>query len=139
MSLTFQISFDADDPPALARFWALALGYIQQPPPTGFDSWPAYVESVGLPADEATRFAALIDPQGQGSRLFFQQVPEGKQAKNRIHLDVNVDAANHDWATVVAHAELLQSAGGTLVEKRQDEMSHWIVMLDPEGNEFCLQ
>ena len=52
------------------------------------------------------RFAALIDPDGQGARLLFQQVPEGKTAKNRIHLD---------------------------------EMSRWIVLLDPEGNEFCLQ
>jgi len=79
-------------PAALARFWALALGYVLQPPPAGFDSWPAYVESVGLPADEVERFAALIDPQGAGSRLLFQKVPEGKQAKNRIHLDVDVVA-----------------------------------------------
>ncbi|MDQ3735579.1 MAG: VOC family protein [Actinomycetota bacterium] len=139
MAHSFQISFDADDPPALASFWAIALGYIQQPPPDGFDSWPAFVESVGLPVDEADRFAALIDPEGRGSRLFFQQVPEGKQAKNRLHLDVNVGTRGGDWDKVEAHAALLRDAGATIVGERTDEMSRWIVMLDPEGNEFCLQ
>ncbi|MBA3369471.1 MAG: VOC family protein [Geodermatophilaceae bacterium] len=139
MSLSFQVSFDADDPPALAGFWAVALGYVLQPPPDGFDSWPAFIESVGLPVDEVDNYSALVDPDGSGPRLFFQKVPEGKQAKNRVHLDVNVGAPDHDWARVSSHAEKLREAGGTVVEERTDEMSRWIVMLDPEGNEFCVQ
>lgn len=139
MSISFQVSFDAGDPPALAEFWALALGYVTQPPPPGFDSWPAFVESAGLPTGEVDNFAALIDPEGSRPRLFFQRVPEGKQAKNRLHLDVNIGAPDHDWAKVQAHAAVLRGAGGTIVEERTDEMSRWIVMLDPEGNEFCLQ
>jgi len=139
MSLSFQVSFDADDPPALAGFWAVALGYVLQPPPDGFDSWPAFIESVGLPIDEVDNYSALVDPDGSGPRLFFQKVPEGKQAKNRVHLDVNVGAPDHDWARVSSHAEKLREAGGRVVEERTDEMSRWIVMLDPEGNEFCVQ
>ncbi|MDQ3480815.1 MAG: VOC family protein [Actinomycetota bacterium] len=139
MSLSFQVSFDADDPPALAGFWAVALGYVLQPPPDGFDSWPAFIESVGLPVDEVDNYSALVDPDGSGPRLFFQKVPEGKRAKNRVHLDVNVGAPDHDWARVSSHAEKLREAGGTVVEERTDEMSRWIVMLDPEGNEFCVQ
>lgn len=139
VAIPFQISFDAYDPPALAGFWAVALDYVPQPPPAGFDDWPAFVESVGLPADEVANYAALIDPDGRGSRVFFQKVPEGKQAKNRVHLDVNASGSDHDWAKVVAHVEKLRRAGGTIVEERSDEMSRWIVMLDPEGNEFCVQ
>lgn len=139
MSLSFQVSFDAGDPPALSGFWAVALGYVLQPPPDGFDSWSAFAESVGLPADEVGNFSALIDPEGRGPRLFFQKVPEGKQAKNRVHLDVNVGGTDHDWPKVSAHAELLRTAGATIVEERTDEFSRWIVMLDPEGNEFCVQ
>jgi len=139
MSIPFQITFDADDPPALARFWALALGYVPQPPPDGFDSWPAFVESVGLPAEEVEKFAALVDADGVRPRLLFQKVPETKHAKNRIHLDVSADASDHDWAKVLAHVEVLRTAGATLVEQRSDAMSRWIVLLDPEGNEFCVQ
>ncbi len=139
MSYSFQVSFDADDPPTLAQFWAVALGYVLQPPPDGFDSWPAFIESVGLPVDEVDNYSALVDPDGRGPRLFFQKVPEGKQAKNRVHLDVNVGAPDHDWAKVSSHAEKLREAGGTVVEERTDKMSRWIVMLDPEGNEFCVQ
>lgn len=87
-------------PPALAQFWAVALGYVLQPPPDGFDSWPAYIESVGLPVDEVDTYSALVDPDGRGPRLFFQKVPEGKQAKNRTHLDLNAGAPDHDWAKV---------------------------------------
>ncbi len=138
MSFSLQVSFDADDPPTLAQFWAVALGYVLQPPPDGFDSWPAFIESVGLPVDEVDNYSALVDPDGRGPRLFFQKVPEGKQAKNRVHLDVNVGAPDHDWAKVSSHAEKLREAGGTVVEERTDKMSRWIVMLDPEGNEFCV-
>jgi predicted enzyme related to lactoylglutathione lyase len=92
-----------------------------------------------LPVGEVDTYSALVDPDGRGPRLFFQKVPEGKQAKNRTHLDLNAGAPDHDWAKVLAHVELLRARGGTIVEERTDEMSRWIVMLDPEGNEFCVQ
>ena len=139
MSVRFQVSFDAHDAPALARFWALALGYVEQPPPQGFDTWEAFADEMQLPLDQRDRFGAVVDPDGDGPRLLFQKVPEGKTAKNRVHLDVNAGGATHDWDAVTAHVERLLDAGATKVAERQDEMSRWVVMLDPEGNEFCVQ
>jgi hypothetical protein len=139
MAIGFQVTFDAHDPAALARFWSVALDYERQPPPPGFDSWEAFAENAGIPQERWGDMDAVVDPGGSGPRLLFQRVPEGKTAKNRVHLDVNVSGPDHDWAKVEAHAERLVSAGARLVEKRQDGMSHWIVMQDAEGNEFCLQ
>ncbi len=137
MPIGFQVSFDANDPAALGAFWGLALGYVEQPPPTGFDTWEAFAEANDIPAEDHGNMYAIIDPQGPG-RLLFQKVPEGKSAKNRLHLDVNV-GQGQDWSTVEAHATALVEAGGTLVEERRDAHSRWIVMTDPEGNELCLQ
>jgi hypothetical protein len=139
MSTSFQVTFDAADPARLATFWAVALGYVRQPPPEGFDTWDAFLDSVGVPADQRDRADALVDPEGVGPRLFFQKVPEGKTSKNRVHLDVNIGAPDHDWAKVEAHVHTLEEAGGTMVEERQEMGSRWVVMTDPEGNELCVQ
>ncbi|MEJ7704189.1 MAG: VOC family protein [Geodermatophilaceae bacterium] len=141
MSLSLQVSFDADDPPTLAQFWAAALGYVLAAAARRLRQL-AGLRRVGRAGRQtrSTIIAALMDPDGRRPRLFFQKVPEGKQAKNRVHLDVNVGAPDHDWAKVtVARRAAAREAGGTIVEERTDEMSRWIVMLDPEGNEFCLQ
>ncbi len=139
MAREFQVTFDCADPTALASFWCEVLGYAYDAPPSGFDTWDAALESFGVPPERRNDASAVSDPDGAGPRLFFQKVPEGKRAKNRVHLDVNVGAPDHDWARVSSHAEKLREAGGTVVEERTDEMSRWIVMLDPEGNEFCVQ
>jgi len=140
MAQRFQISFDANDPRALGTFWAVALdGYVEQPPPEGHDSWEAFALAVGLPEEEWTRMCAFVDPTGALPRLLFQRVPEGKQSKNRVHLDVNVGAPHDDFDPVRRYAERLVAAGATLVEERSDLMSRWMVLLDPEGNEFCVQ
>ena len=136
---TVQVTFDCADPGALALFWCEVLGYGIDAPPPGLDNWDAFLEDVGVPPEHRNDRSACSDPDGAGPRLFFQKVPEGKQAKNRVHLDVNVGAPDHDWARVSSHAEKLREAGGRVVEERTDEMSRWIVMLDPEGNEFCVQ
>src|SRR6476659_7001786 len=88
-----QVVFDAADPGALAQFWATALGYVVQPPPDGFDDWPALLSSLGVPEAAWNSRSAVVDPRGVGPRLFFQQVPDGKTAKNRVHVDVNAVAA----------------------------------------------
>jgi hypothetical protein len=129
-----QVTFDAHDPGALSRFWAEAIGYPLQDPPPPFESWEQALEAWGVPADQRNDASALVDPQGTGPRIFFQKVPEGKTAKNRVHLDVNVGAdAMH------AKAEELVARGATLVEEHEEPAGHWITMRDPEGNEFCLQ
>lgn len=144
MSHGFQVTFDANDPPSLAAFWTLALGYIIQPPPPDFDSWDDWARSEGIPISEWDRARALVDPDGKGPRLFFQKVPEGKTAKNRVHIDISagggpgVDREKRIDA-VEAHAERLRDAGAQVLERFDTEQGYWVVMQDPEGNEFCVQ
>jgi glyoxalase superfamily protein len=144
MAIPFQVTFDCADPEALALFWAAALDYQQEPPPPGHDSWRSWAESVQLPEEQWNDFRAIVDPDGAGPRLFFQRVPEGKMAKNRVHLDVNVGGGRAtpepERAARVAEAvdRLVDLGAGKLREVR-DESGHFVVMRDPEGNEFCLQ
>ena len=144
MSHSFQVTFDAGDPGALADFWAAALGYIMQPPPAGFDSWDDWARKMEIPEENWNDARALVDPDGAGPRLFFQRVPEGKKAKNRVHLDVNAGGGpNVDYAdrvdTVDHHVDTLVDLGATRVEVFTQRGEYWIVMRDPEGNEFCVQ
>ena len=142
MANGFQVTFDAHDPAALAEFWAGALDYIVQPPPEGFDSWDDWARDMEIPEENWNDARALVDPDGKGPRIFFQRVPEGKTAKNRVHLDVNVapDVAHEERPAVVeAVAERLASAGATVLGPFEERGSFWIVMQDPEGNEFCVQ
>src|SRR5262245_48685419 len=89
MATGVQVVIDCADPARLAEFWAVALGYQQQDPPAGFDSWPAFLEAQGVPQSEWNSANAVVDPDGRGPRLFFQRVPEAKVVKNRVHLDLN--------------------------------------------------
>ncbi|WP_336921703.1 VOC family protein [Aquipuribacter sp. SD81] len=139
VSARVQVSFDAADPPSLARFWALALGYVEQPPPPGYDTWDAWADEQGVPAEERDGFAALVDPAGRGPRLLFQRVPEAKSAKNRVHLDVTVSGPDHDRALVDARVRELEAAGGRVLADRSERGERWVVMADPEGNELCVQ
>ncbi|MDH3308162.1 MAG: VOC family protein [Acidimicrobiia bacterium] len=142
MTMAFQVTFDANDPALLADFWATALGYIIQPPPEGFDSWDDWAADMGIPEENWNDASALVDPTGEGPRIFFQRVPERKTAKNRVHLDVNVAEglpAGERRPVVEAAADRLAGAGATIVGPMDERGSFWIVMLDPEGNEFCLQ
>lgn len=96
MSRRFQVTFDAHDPGALSTFWRDALGYVHPAPPgvelpEGADplaAWDDFLAKLGVPEEERNTRSALEDPEGQGPRVFFQQVPEDKVAKNRVHLDV---------------------------------------------------
>lgn len=139
----FQVTIDAHDPDRLARFWADALGYVMQPPPPGFDSWEAFAIANEIPAEDFNRYSAIIDPDGEHPRVLFQRVPEGKVAKNRVHLDVDVAPGETDpearAAKLYATAERLTAAGATHGNEYRELGSHWIVLQDPEGNEFCIQ
>jgi hypothetical protein len=143
MAVGFQVTFDAADPVRLGRFWAQVLGYVDQPPPEGFDSWAAFLDSVGWPADQRDSRWAVVDPDGVRPRLLFQKVPEGKIAKNRLHLDVNVGAGITDSAerrrTVRARADELVRLGANELREADEHGEYWIVLHDPEGNEFCVQ
>ena len=93
MSRHVQVTFDAHDPRALSSFWRDVLGYVHPSPP-GVDlpedadplaAWDDFLARVGVPDDERNTRSAIEDPEGHGPRVFFQQVPEDKVAKNRIH------------------------------------------------------
>ncbi len=144
MAHGIQVTFDAHDPAALAEFWIVALGYAIQPPPPGFDSWDEWATSMGIPEENWNDARALVDPDGKGPRLFIQKVPEPKIAKNRVHLDVNAGGGHgtpveERRIAVDAHVEALVAAGGTIVGPVEQRGEYWVVMQDPEGNEFCVQ
>jgi len=137
VSIPIQVTFDCANPDALARFWCEALGYQLQEPPAGYASWPQWLRDKGVPQEKWNDASAAIDPDGRGSRLYFQRVPEGKTAKNRVHLDVNVgrDAVEATLQRLVDHGAAVLRPPQT--GERLGEF--WAVLADPEGNEFCLQ
>ncbi|OXM74732.1 MULTISPECIES: VOC family protein [Amycolatopsis] len=144
MAREIQITFDCADPAALSAFWAEALGYQLQAPPAGFESWEQALEAMGVPPERRNDASAVLDPDGNGPRLFFQKVPEGKTAKNRVHLDVRAAPGLQGaarMAALEAEAERLAGHGGRRLERHEPSpplgFGH-IVMADPEGNEFCL-
>lgn len=138
--ISVQISFDAEEPRKLADFWAIALGYVSQPPPEGFSTWEEFGHSIGMPEEDFGNYWALIDPEGKGPRVFFQRVPEGKTVKNRVHLDVTVRSSpNDDFAPVREHVQRLVEAGGSVLYEIDEPGTRHITMRDPEGNEFCVQ
>jgi hypothetical protein len=144
MATPIQIVFDANDPAQLADFWALALGYVVQPPPEGFDSWDDWARGMDIPEENWNDARALVDPGGIGPRIFFQRVPEGKTAKNRLHLDVNAGGGPDTPITdrrrhVDAEVDRLVAAGATVIGPVEQRGEYWVVLGDPEGNEFCVQ
>ena len=142
MAIGVQVTFDCADPTVVAEFWGALLGYIEPPPPGDARSWDEFLTNAGVPKEDWNKANARQDPDGKGPRLFFQRVPEGKSVKNRVHLDVNVahGLTGDDRAKKLdAEADRAVGLGATKIEKREDMGSDWIVMQDPEGNEFCLQ
>jgi hypothetical protein len=145
MATSIQVVFDCADPDRQARFWAEALHYVLQPPPSGFDDWDAWADSMGIPPDQRNDFSAALDPDGIGPRLFFQRVPEGKVAKNRVHLDINASGGrdvpeDERRPRVDAEVARLKELGATDTRGAMDlHGEYWVRMNDPEGNEFCVQ
>lgn len=140
MARTVQITFDAADPRGLGAFWCVALGYVEQPPPQGFADWESAMAAWGMSPDRYNAFYAVVDPDGVGPRIFIQQVPEPKTAKNCMHIDVGVEGEGVERVrNVRAHTERLVSLGATVLQEMDENGEFWIVLQDPEGNEFCVQ
>src|SRR5688500_1647921 len=76
MATAIQVVFDCADPGRIAAFWAEALHYKLQDPPEGYASWPEFLTAIGVPEDEFNSASAVVDPEGRGPRIYFQQVPE---------------------------------------------------------------
>ncbi|MDR7252495.1 putative enzyme related to lactoylglutathione lyase [Nocardioides sp. BE266] len=111
VSFIKSVTFDCHDAVVLATFWAAALG-------SDVD-------------EDSTPEKAFVEPTGWGGpTIWFQQVPEGKTAKNRQHFDLR--ALDGD---IPAEVRRLAALGATVL--RDD--GGLVVMADPEGNEFCVE
>jgi Glyoxalase-like domain len=143
MATRLQVTFDAADPAALAAFWGELIGYVEQDPPEGFDSWEAWAVANDVPRERWGDYAARVDPDGAGPRLYFQRVPEPKTAKNRMHLDLAVSGGRgtppeEARGNVAAAVERAVAAGATKLREVDEDGEFWVVLQDPEGNEFCM-
>lgn len=124
------ITFDCADPYLLAGFWSQLTGYREDP------------ENLNLPEDPE---GLLVSPHGSASLLFIK-VPEGKQVKNRVHLDLAPPAAPPGAAVAVTadvrDAEVQRAVGlgaRIVADHRRENRTGWVVLADPEGNEFCIE
>ncbi|MDQ4116981.1 MAG: VOC family protein [Actinomycetota bacterium] len=141
---TVQITFDCSDPAALSAFWAEVLGYHVPGPPGGFATWPEALEAFGVPPERRNDASAVEDPGGVGPRLFFQRVPEPKQVKNRVHVDVRAAPGlegDARMAALEAEADRLVGLGAKRLQRFEPSpplAAGHVVLADPEGNEFCL-
>jgi hypothetical protein len=130
-----QITFDCADPDALATFWAAALEYLA-PDLAGRDE---HLRSIGIAESDLRNWCRIEDPEKKRPRLFFQRVPEGKTVKNRVHLDIGVTAGGPgDQEAIDAEVERLVGHGATILRPVADEAGYFVIMQDPEGNEFCV-
>lgn len=138
------MTMDATDPVRLARFWMVALDYVEAAPPAGSDSWESWLADQGVPPNEWGDGATITDPAGLGPAITFLKVPELKSAKNRLHLDLQASGGRHLPADVRRQriddvVEVLTALGASTIEHHFHgaDLDH-IVLGDPEGNEFCV-
>jgi predicted enzyme related to lactoylglutathione lyase len=118
LSAVFNVTFDCRDARAVAEFWSAVTGYP--------------LEKVDMPGNP---FWLASPPEGRWPRLVFVTVPEAKVVKNRVHLDLM--PVDHDQAQEV---DRLLALGATIVDDRRElEPGGWVVLADPEGNEFCVE
>jgi catechol 2,3-dioxygenase-like lactoylglutathione lyase family enzyme len=124
------VVFDCRDAAPIARFWAAALGWSVAP----YDEDELErlaTKGVYDPEDDPS---VMVEPPEDSDMpvLFFTEVPEEKIAKNRVHLDLAADGALED------EVERLEGLGAQVRNWAEEEGRTWCVMLDPEGNEFCV-
>jgi len=142
----WQLTIDANDPALLARFWAQALGYQPVPPAEPETTWHAHYRA--RLGEEAAFDDRLFDPAGLRPPIWFQQVPEPKPLKNRLHLDLyptgrdNALALERRIEIVDARVTELVGLGASVAcRTRHDDPEdpvYYVVLHDPEGNEFCV-
>lgn len=143
MAIAYQVTFDCADPAKLSEFWAAVLGYQLDSPPPGFASWPEFLKAMNVPEENWNDASAIVDPDGVGSRIYFQKVPESKVVKNRLHLDVRAGGPRgtppeERRTRIYGEVERLQGLGARQLYEHDKMGEFWVVMQDPEGNEFCL-
>ncbi|WP_394248359.1 VOC family protein [Arthrobacter pityocampae] len=144
MPFAIQITLDCTDPHAQADWWAETLGWTVEPTDEAFID-RMIAAGYARETDVITRNGACVWKDGTAicraddvgrpgrERILFQPVPEPKTTKNRMHIDVNLDGADRD-----AQRARLEARGARYVEQHAQGPHAWYVMLDPEGNEFCI-
>ncbi|MGW0546991.1 VOC family protein [Streptomyces altiplanensis] len=148
MTLHWKLVVDADDPHAQADFWAAALGYEAEDNNALIER---LIGSGALPPDATVEFhgrrafrdlVAVRHPDdpydkatgtGLGRRILFQRVPETKTVKNRLHIDVHAEPGTRE-----AEVARLGALGAAVVHHAKGPGGEWVVMTDPEGNEYCV-
>ena len=144
MTIAWTLTVDCADPALLAAFWKRALGYRDRPAPVGFSSWEVWFEQLGVAEAEWNDGAYIDDPEGKSPGISFLKVPEGKIAKNRMHIDIQAGGGRSEsvkkrWPKVLATVADLVAAGAVVVGQYDaDGQPDHVVMTDPEGNEFCV-
>lgn len=148
MTLHWKLVMDSGDPHAQADFWADAMGYLVEDNSAligellgqGHVSDADTVESHGRRAwRDLIAVRHPDDPYeegtgvGLGRRILFQRVPEAKTTKNRLHLDLHSGTGGRD-----AEVERLEGLGATVLRQVKLPGGEWVIMSDPEGNEFCV-
>jgi len=113
MAATLGLVLDCADPDGLAEFWSAAIGYT----------------TLG----GAGHYVMLVDEAGGQPKLLLQRVSEPKAGKNRMHLDIETPNVDEEVAR-------LQSLGAQRIvdDPLEEHGTRWVVMADPEGNEFCV-
>ncbi|HEY4418164.1 MAG TPA: VOC family protein [Pseudonocardia sp.] len=112
------LSFDALDANAQSVFWAAVLGFAEDP------------DDPNEPGHEE---CMIFSPDGN-QRVLFIEVPDAKQIKNRLHLDLEPAEGTRDAEL----ARLLGLGATEVADHRRGDGSGWMVLADPEGNEFCI-
>ena len=143
MAYDVQVVIDSADPHGLADWWADALGWEVEPSDEEFIR--KMIAEGFASEDETTTHngvlvwkvgAAINHPGGRESgrpRILFQQVPEPKTVKNRVHLDLRPDVADKE-----GEVRRLVAKGATILHRGQQGPHTWVTLTDPEGNELCL-
>ncbi|MEU9352212.1 VOC family protein [Streptomyces griseoloalbus] len=144
----WKVVIDAADPHAQADFWAAALHYVVEDNSVLIGK---LLDAGAVPAEltveshgrHAWRDLAAVrhpdDPHeeesgtGRGRRLLFQRVPEAKTVKNRLHLDLHPGEGRRE-----EELGRLEGLGARVLRRVEEPSGGWLVMTDPEGNEFCL-
>ena len=140
MARDFQIAIDSSAPHVLADWWAEVLGWEVEAQDEAFINRMV----AGGYATEADTMrhkgalvwrqgAAIISPDPGRPRVLFQEVPEPKSGKNRMHFDVRVGPEQQE-----AEVSRLLGMGASELWRSSQGPSHWVTMADPEGNEFCV-
>ncbi len=113
MARKLELVVDCADPDGQADFWSAALGYQRY--------------------GAADNYRSIVDPDGVSPKIIFQGVDEPKTVKNRIHLDIQID-------DIQTEASRLVDLGASRLQDEPfvEHGTSWILMADPEGNEFCV-